>query len=166
MTVKEVHKDTSSLTMVVTAEFRSTVERVWQLWADPRQLERWWGPPTYPATVVEHDLVAGGVVRYFMTGPAGDKHHGWWHVVAADAPHTLEIQDGFADDSGAPDPDLPSTAMRMALAEEGGVTQMVITSTFSNRDAMEQLIAMGMEEGLLAAMSQMDAIIAVASIGA
>ena len=33
-----------------------------------------------------------------MTGPDGDKHHGWWEVVAVDPPHRLELEDGFADD--------------------------------------------------------------------
>lgn len=77
MTVKSVLRDERALTMTVSAEFDATVERVWQLWADPRKLERWWGPPTHPATVVEHSLVAGGRVTYFMTGPAGERFHGW-----------------------------------------------------------------------------------------
>ena len=50
MTVTAVRKDPDALTMTLTAEFEASPERVWQLWADPRQLERWWGPPTYPAT--------------------------------------------------------------------------------------------------------------------
>src|SRR5829696_5019849 len=159
MTLKDVKKDPENLTMVVTAEFNAPVERVWQLWADPRQLERWWGPPTYPATVVDHDLAPGGTVNYFMTGPEGDKSHGYWRVIAVDAPHSLEVQDGFADDAGAPNPDLPTTTMRVVLSEQGGVTQVVTTSTFPNREAMEQLVNMGMEDGLRAAMAQMDEIV-------
>ena len=160
MTVKDVQKDPTTLTMVVTAEFDAPVERVWQLWADPRQLERWWGPPTYPATVVDHDLVPGGTVRYFMTGPEGDKHGGWWRILAVDAPRSLEVEDGFADETGTPNPDMPSTTMRVVLSAEGGVTQMVMTSTFPSLEAMEQLLDMGMEEGLRAAMAQMDDILA------
>ena len=160
MTVKDVQKDPATLTMVVTAEFDAPVERVWQLWADPRQLERWWGPPTYPATVVDHDLVPGGTVSYFMTGPEGDKNGGWWRILAVDAPHLLEVHDGFADDTGAPNPDIPTMTMRVVLSEEGGVTQVVITSTFPSPEAMEQLINMGMEEGLRASMAQMDEILA------
>jgi uncharacterized protein YndB with AHSA1/START domain len=133
---------------------------VWQLWADPRQLERWWGPPTYPATVVAHDLVPGGTVNYFMTGPEGDKSHGYWRVLAVDAPRSLEVQDGFADDTGSPNPELPTTTMRVVLSEKGGVTQVVTTSTFPSREAMEQLVNMGMEDGLRAAMAQMDEILA------
>ena len=160
MTVKDVTKDPETLTMVVTAEFAATVERVWQLWADPRQLERWWGPPTYPATVVDHDFVPGGTVNYFMTGPEGDKSHGWWRILAVDPPHLLEIQDGFADDSGVPKPDMLSMTMRVVLSEEGGVTQMVTTSSFPSLEAMQHLENMGMEEGLRAAMAQMDEILA------
>ncbi len=56
MTVTAVRKDPQRLTLTVEAEFDASVERIWQLWADPRKLERWWGPPTYPATFTKHDL--------------------------------------------------------------------------------------------------------------
>ena len=69
MTVTAVHKDPDALTMTLTAEFDASPERVWQLWADPRQLERWWGPPIYPATFTRHDLAPGSRVEYHMTGP-------------------------------------------------------------------------------------------------
>ena len=39
MTVTAVRKDPERLTMTLDAEFDATPERVWQLWADPRQLE-------------------------------------------------------------------------------------------------------------------------------
>lgn len=160
MTVKEVHKDAAALTMVVTAEFSASMERVWQLWADPRKLERWWGPPTFPATVVDHDLVPGGTVSYYMTGPEGEKFHGWWRVLAVDPPHSIEVEDGFADDSGNPNPDMPTTIMRVVLSEEDDVTRMTMTSTFPSHEAMEQLVNMGMEEGLRSALEQMDQILA------
>jgi uncharacterized protein YndB with AHSA1/START domain len=60
MSVISVEKDPESLTMTVTAELDATPQRAWQLWADPRQFEQWWGPPEYPVTVVDHDLGAGG----------------------------------------------------------------------------------------------------------
>lgn len=48
MTVTRVDKDYDRLTITFVADFDAPVERVWQLWADPRQLERWWGPPSMP----------------------------------------------------------------------------------------------------------------------
>ena len=48
MSVVSVEKDFDSLSLTLVADFDAPIERVWQLWADPRQLERWWGPPTPP----------------------------------------------------------------------------------------------------------------------
>jgi len=159
--VTSVDKNPETLTMTVTAEFDAPVDRVWQVWAAPRRLERWWGPPTYPATVVDHDLTPGGRVTYFMTGPEGDKHRGWWRVLAAEPPHRLEFDDGFADDGGNPDPALPTTRAVVTLEEQaGGRTRMQITSTFPSKEAMEQLLAMGMEEGISAAIGQIDQLLA------
>ena len=157
MTVKSVHKDPDAKTMTITAEFDAPVERVWQLWENPRQLERWWGPPTYPATFVEHDFTPGGVVTYFMTGPEGDRARGWWRVIAIDPPHHLEFEDGFADSAGNPNPDMPTTTICVELSErpEAG-TRMTIETTFRSLEAMEQLVAMGMEEGMTAAVGQID----------
>jgi uncharacterized protein YndB with AHSA1/START domain len=161
MPVTDVRKDTDKLTLTITAEFEAPVERTWQLWADPRQLERWWGPPTYPATVVHHELVPGGAVNYFMTGPEGDKHGGWWRIVSVDAPRALVFEDGFSDDNGQPNNDMPVTASTVTLSDrDGGGTRMVITAKFPSAEAMQQMVQMGMEEGLREAMGQIDAILA------
>jgi len=161
MTVTAVHKDTDARLMTITAEFTATPERVWQLWADPRQLERWWGPPGYPATVTAHDLRPGGRVAYHMTGPTGDQPAGWWEVVEVNPPNTLVFHDGFADEHGQPNPDFPVTTARVTIAGIGdGRTRMSIQSHFPDDQAMEKILAMGMEEGMKLAMGQIDAILA------
>ena len=156
MSVTSIEKDTEALTMSITAEFDAPIDRVWQMWENPRYLERWWGPPTYPATVVDHDLTPGGTVTYFMTGPEGDKHGGYWRVTAVDAPRGLEFEDGFADDAGTPNPEMPTTLTRVSLREQAGGTRMAIVTTFPNLPAMEQMIAMGLEEGITLAIGQID----------
>lgn len=102
MSVTSVDKNTDDLTITLIADFDAPIARVWQLWADPRLLERWWGPPTYPATIESHELTPGGEVTYFMTAPDGGKHRGWWRVTAVDPPTALAFTDGFADADGTP----------------------------------------------------------------
>ncbi|MFG6298359.1 MULTISPECIES: SRPBCC family protein [Streptomyces] len=160
MSVTSLKKDLENLTLTLVADFSAPVERVWQLWADPRQLERWWGPPSYPATVEQHDLTPGGDVTYFMTGPEGDKYRGWWRVATVDAPTSLEFTDGFADQDGVPNADMPTTATRVTLTERDGGTRMEMLSVFDSRDQMEQLMKMGMEDGLREAAGQMDGLLA------
>ena len=161
MPITRVDKDVDGPTMTVVAEYDAPVERVWQLYADPRQLERFWGPPSWPATVVDHDLSPGGRVSYFMTGPDGEKSAGYWDVLEVEAPRRFVVDDGFADDSGTPNPGLPTTRMELELTERaGGGTTMTVVSTFASTEAMEQLIGMGMEDGMREAMGQIDGILA------
>lgn len=159
MTVTNVDKNTEARTLTITSEFEAPIERVWKIWSDPRQLERWWGPPTYPATFVDHDLTPGATVSYYMTGPEGDKHHGWWTILAVDEPNSLELEDGFSKETGEKD-DLPSMSMRVTLsAKPGGVTSMEIRTSYPSDEAMAQMIEMGMAEGMSAALGQVDALL-------
>jgi uncharacterized protein YndB with AHSA1/START domain len=146
--------------MRTAAEFDAPIDRVWQVWADPRQLERWWGPPTHPATVVDHDLTPGGKVTDFMTGPEGDRYHGWWQILTVDPPRHIEVIDGFADETGAVNNDMPTTTMRVTLASLSPArTAMEIESKFASLEAMEALVAMGMEQGMMEALGQIEGIL-------
>ncbi|RAE62045.1 SRPBCC domain-containing protein, partial [Burkholderia multivorans] len=88
MPVTETSHDEDTRTLTMVARFAAPPERVWDVYADPRQLERVWGPPTYPATVVDHELTPGGRVTYYMTSPEGERYYGLWEVTAGDAPHS------------------------------------------------------------------------------
>jgi uncharacterized protein YndB with AHSA1/START domain len=165
MSVTAVRKDTDNLTLTLDAEFDAPPERVWQLWADPRQLESWWGPPTYPATVTAHDLRPRGRVEYHMTGPEGDQPRGYWEILEADAPNRLVFRDGFAHADGTPNADLPLNEVRVSIDGIGdGRTRMSIQSVYPDAAAMEQLLNMGMEEGLKQAVGQIDAILAEGAV--
>ncbi|HSL76838.1 MAG TPA: SRPBCC domain-containing protein [Candidatus Limnocylindrales bacterium] len=167
MTVTAVRKDPDKLTMTLDAEFEASPERVWQLWADPRQLERWWGPPTYPATFTSLDLRAGGRALYYMTGPDGAATPpGYWEIVTAEPPRRLEMIDGFANADGTPNQDMPGPGeMHVTIEPIGdGRTRMTIESVFPDTATMEQLLAMGQEQGMIEAVGQIDAILAEASV--
>ena len=161
MTVTAVRKDPAALTLTVDAEFDASADRIWQLWADPRQLERWWGPPHWPATFTAHDLVPGGRVEYHMTGPNGDQPKGYWDITAVEPPHRLEFRDGFANADGSPNADMPVNTAHVTIEEIGaGRTRMSIQSMFPSTAALELQLSMGMEEGLTQAVGQIDAILA------
>ena len=162
MTVITSSRDVDALTLTIVATFDASVERVWQVWEDPRQLERWWGPPTWPATFVRHDFVPGGASRYYMTGPEGEKSRGWWTTTMIDAPRRLEFDNGFAGDDGEPDKGNEVEPMRMTVTLDtvDGVTRMTTVTAFASTEQLEQVLEMGMEEGMREAMGQIDALLA------
>ena len=154
MPVVEIHKDTKALTMKVVAQFAAPVARVWAAYADPRQLERFWGPPEWPATFERHDFKVGSAPVACMTGPNGEKSRGFWEFLSVEAPRSFEVKDGFLGPDGKPAPDMPTMRMRLHLEPQDGGTRMVTLTTFPSVEALVKLLAMGMEEGLKAAMSK------------
>lgn len=160
MTVVSIEQDKEGLNFTIVAEFSAPPARVWQIWSDPRQLEHWWGPPTWPATFERHELTPGGSSSYYMTGPEGEKPRGWWKVRSVDEPRSLEFDDGFSTNDGAPDPNMPTIRIRVELDEHGAGTRMTIRSSFETLEQMQQLVDMGMVEGMSAAMGQIDDVLA------
>ena len=160
MPVTDVQQDLDNLTLTITAEFAAPVERIWQVYADPRQLEKVWGPPTYPATVVDHDLRPGGRITYFMTGPEGDKHAGYWEVTAVDEPAGFTFRDGFADLDFTPNPDLPVSTNVYTFTSHDGGTRAVYVSTFESAEGLQKVLDMGIVEGATSAINQIDELIA------
>jgi uncharacterized protein YndB with AHSA1/START domain len=160
MTAPSVHKDPESMTMTISMELDATVERAWQLWADPRQLEQWWAPPSHPMTMVEFDLTPGGRLTHYFTGEDGEKHHGVWAVIAADPPTRLELADADTDAEGVPNDGNAMTNMVVTLTErKGNRTLMAVELHFVSVEGMEQVAAAGMEDGMVDAMGRVEAIL-------
>jgi uncharacterized protein YndB with AHSA1/START domain len=159
LSVTSVDTDYANLMFTLIADFDAAIERVWDLWSDPRKLERWWGPPTHPATFEKHDLTPGGEVTYVMTGPDGATR-GAWRVTAVNSPTSLEFTDAFADQDGRRIADMPVITVRVRLTERDGGTRMEMHLKFESREDMEKLMSTGIVEGLQQAVSQIDAILA------
>jgi uncharacterized protein YndB with AHSA1/START domain len=148
------------MTVTVDAEFDAPVERVWQLYADPRQLEQWWNPPGVPLTITDHDLSAGGMVQAHLTTPDGHKVHAYWRITAVDAPRSMAWEDGFLDDNLEPNPDAPLSTMHLTLVERaGGGTIMTIVAGFASAEAMQEYLDMPIEEHMRITVGQAEALI-------
>lgn len=164
MTVISSVKDAEVLRLTVVAEFTASPERVWNVWEDPRKLERWWGPPTYPATFTRHDFRVGGESRYYMTGPDGDTPHGWWRVTGLEKPSRLDFDSGLAGDDGEPVPDVAPMPSFVTFEPIDGGTRMTGVTNFTNEAQMETMLAMGMKEGMEQAIGQIDGLLSSATV--
>ena len=160
MPVISVEKNLDLLTITIIAEFAVPLRRLWDAYTDPRQIERFWGPPTYPATFLRHDATTGGRSVYKMTGTEGEEHYGCWEWISAQAPDTFEVADSFADSNGEPNTDLPTTRMNFDFEATDSGSRLVTTSRFDSLEHLEQLLEMGMLEGAREAMSQIEPVLA------
>lgn len=160
MPITSVTKNPAALTMTVVADFPVPLHRLWDAYADPRQLELFWGPPTYPARFTRHDMVAGGRSDYTMTGPEGDVSRGYWEFLDVQPLASFEVRDGFANPDGTANGEMPSMRMVFRFAATDTGSQVATITYFGSPEDLDQLIGMGMEEGMRAAMGQMDDVLA------
>ncbi|MFT4199602.1 SRPBCC family protein [Gordonia sp. (in: high G+C Gram-positive bacteria)] len=158
MPVIDVTPDPENCTLTMTARFDAPVERVWQIYADPRQLEQVWGPPTYPATFVRHELRPGGMMHYFMTSPEGDKFPGFWEITAVDEKTSFDFDDGFALDADdfTPNLDLPVSKNVYRFTADGDGTRAEYRSVYATAGDLQKVLEMGMVEGATGAINQID----------
>jgi uncharacterized protein YndB with AHSA1/START domain len=160
MPITAVTSDADALTLTLIGDYPVPVERLWEAWSDPRQLERFWGPETWPATFIRHDMVPGGRSHYFMTGPDGTTAHGCWRFVAVDRGRRFEVEDGFAHEDGRPNEEMPTTRMVVTFERTPTGSRFTAASRFPSLEAMEELVEMGMVEGLQSAVGQLDDVLA------
>jgi uncharacterized protein YndB with AHSA1/START domain len=159
MPLTSVTKDAAKLALTVVGDYPVPQKRLWEAFADPRQLERFWGPPAFPATFTRHDFKAGGRAEYFLTLPEGKKWNGSWKFTAVHPISSFEAHDG---EDNAEDQNMPAS-MKFAFETTPTGSRVTIVTQFSSIEAMEQTIP-GMEEGLRAAMPQLDALLAEPSV--
>ncbi len=160
MPVTDITTDAENLTMTIVADFAAPLERVWAAYSDPRQLERFWGPPTWPATFTSFDQTVGGRANYTMHGPRGETSSGSWEFLRVEAPHRFEVLDSFTDEEGKPLEGFPSMRMSFEFTSTDAGTRMLGTTYFDSLEALEQVVEMGAIEGTRQAMSQIDAVLA------
>lgn len=160
MPITSINSDAASLTLTVVGDYPVPVDRLWEAWADPRQLEKFWGPETWPATFTRHDMSVGGRSEYYMTGPDGTKSRGWWRFVTVESGRMFEVEDGFSNEDGTPNDDMPSMRMIFNFESTAEGSRYTGVTHFSSVEAMEELVKMGMVEGMESALGQLDSVLA------
>jgi len=147
-------KDRAGKTLTITADLSTDAEGAWALWADPRVLEGWWGPPEHPCRVTHFDLQPGGSVTYAMTGPDGTIYPGWWQVLAVEQPVTMTIRDGFGSSPDEASPEMPISTSTVTFREVSDGIRMTITSSYKSVDEFDRALSLDMENGFMSALGQ------------
>jgi uncharacterized protein YndB with AHSA1/START domain len=160
MPVTDIITDENNLSLTIIADFPHPVARVWQAYTDPRQLERFWGPPTYAATFTEWDHRVGGRALYHMTGPRGEKSYARWDFLEIEPERSFAVADFFADETGTPTPGMPTMRMDFVFEPTAEGTRLTAGSAFDSREALRTVLQMGVVEGTSLAMGQIDGVLA------
>ncbi|NLE98933.1 MAG: ATPase [Propionibacterium sp.] len=159
MPVTAVTTDPLAHSLTLTADYAAPPERVWRAFTDPRQLERFWGPPGWPARFGRFELEVGGRAVYTMHGPSGDQSSGTWEFITIRPHEQLEMTDAFSDAEGTVDAAMPVSRIRITFSPGGAGTTVKVLTEFDSLEALEQVVGMGAIEGSTMAFNQLDAVL-------
>lgn len=159
MPVTDIALDPDALTMTLVADADVPVDRLWRAFTQPRQIERFWGPPGWPATFRDFDFTVGGRAIYYMTSPTGERHYGAWEFTDIRPNEGFEAIDAFIDEAGTVNDGLPASRMTFSFTPTDTGSRLELVTHFASLDGLEQSLAMGMREGIRLAMGQLDAVV-------
>jgi uncharacterized protein YndB with AHSA1/START domain len=149
-------KDLENKRITVEREFNAPRERVWKAWTDVTELEKWWAPKPYKAVTESFEFREGGHWHYYMLSPEGEKSWCFVGYESIDAENSFSVDNGFADEKGNPDPNMPNMHWRTEFVDADGKTKVTATITFASQAEMQKIIDMGFEGGFTMGLNQLD----------
>jgi len=152
-------KDEKNATLTIERVFPAPRHRVWQAFTDAAILDQWWAPKPWKAETITMDFRVSGHWHYAMKGPDGETHYGRTNYLEIEPERFYRAHDVFADASGAANESLPQQRFDTTFTAEEGATRVVVVSRYASLADLEQIIAMGMQEGLTMAQDQLEALL-------
>jgi uncharacterized protein YndB with AHSA1/START domain len=126
-TTSELMESAAASEIVISRVFAAPREMVWDAWADPWQVGRWWGPKGFRSTITEMDQRAGGMWRLVMHGPDGANYPCEMEFLEF-VPRERVLYRTRGGKEGAPVEQFDTT---MTFEEEGAGTRLTIRMVFA-----------------------------------
>ena len=162
----KVTKDFDNKTLIIERTFDAPRARVWDAYAKPELFSKWWGPEGWETSVKEFDFIPGGKNHYAMK--CVDKNQGEWFGQESwglmlfeniSAPDSFTYKDYFSDAEGTLKNDMPIMTITMNFVEEDGKTKMTCSGVVGSKEQLEQLVNMGMIEGMTSTLDKLEAFV-------
>jgi uncharacterized protein YndB with AHSA1/START domain len=136
----------------LTRTFDAPRQLVWDAHTKPELIRRWLlGPPGWTMPVCDVDLRVGGRFHYEWLGEGGKTMalDGIYRVV--EEPGRIADTQTFDEDwtNGPADTD-------MVLTENSGVTEMILTITYTNQQTRDLVVSSPMMDGMEAGYERLD----------
>ncbi len=148
--------DKPNSTLTITREFAANRQLVWDCYTKSRYLEQWFAPKPFTAKTKSMDFRVGGHWHYAMVDPDGNEYWGYTAYLTVSPIDGYTSLDGFSDASGTLNPALPRARWDVSFMDAKGHTQVQIIVTYDSLADLEQVIQMGMQEGLTSTLERLD----------
>lgn len=149
-------EDLENATLTITRSFSAPLAKVWDAFTKPELLDQWWAPLPWKTKTHEMKFEEGGFWKYTMNGPEGDSHACRMNYDEIVHQEKYTGSDYFCDDKFQIKDDMPGSTNVVSFMELDGRCEVVMISDFGTVEALQQVIKMGMKEGLTMAQDQLE----------
>lgn len=133
--------ETSETSLIIQRTFDSPRERVFDAWTDPDQVDQWWGPDGFTTVTDEMDATPGGVWKFEMVGPGGEKYQNRIAYEKVERPERLTYTHGSADDSEQ------FQATVTFDERDDSTTELTMEMEFPSASELDEAVEFGAVEG-------------------
>jgi uncharacterized protein YndB with AHSA1/START domain len=148
--------DKENKTITIKREFAAELPLVWNAYTKSEIMDLWWAPKPWKTKTKSQDFREGGHWHYAMVGPEGETHWCWADYLKIKPQKHYSGLDGFADEAGNINKELPQSAWSVDFTNLGEKTLVNYVITFPDLAQLETTIQMGFKEGMTMAMENLD----------
>jgi uncharacterized protein YndB with AHSA1/START domain len=143
----------------MTRTFEAPRALVFRAFAEPELLAQWWGPQDWNTTIHAFEFRPGGRWHYLMTGPENMESWGIAVFREITAPERILYTDAFSDAQASVIP--PEMEISVTFeAAAANRTRLVTRTTFATGGDRDEVVAMGVEEGMNSSNDRLEALLA------
>ena len=153
-----VDKENNSLT--IKREFQAGRQLVWDCYTKSELLNQWFAPSPLTTKTKSMDFREGGHWIYAMVDPDGKEYWGRNDYIEIRPIDFYSAWDGFCDDNGTLDPNLPRASWNATFTDIGQNTLVENIVKYNSLADLETVLQMGMKEGLESTLERLDALLA------
>jgi uncharacterized protein YndB with AHSA1/START domain len=148
--------DRANGALTISREFDAKRQLVWDCHTKRELLDRWFAPKGLTTRTKYMDFREGGFWHYAMITPDGQHFWNRLDYLTIDPIDSYAAMDGFSDEAGTVNPDMPRSRWEVAFSSAGVRTLVTTVVQYDSADGLQKAIDMGLEGGMASTMERLD----------
>jgi len=157
----DFNADRAKGTLTIAREFDAGRQLVWDCHTKQDLLDQWFAPKGLTTKTKHMDFRSGGYWHYAMVTPDGQSFWNRLDYLAIAPIDTYTAMDGFCDEGGVVNPDMPRSKWNVAFTDVGNRTVVTTVVQYDSPDDLQKAIDMGLEGGMASTMERLDELLVV-----
>ena len=143
-------------TLTIRREFEAERPLIWDCYTKRELLDQWFAPAPLTTKTKSMDFREGGHWHYAMVEPGGTEYWGYTSYVKIRPIDYYTTLDAFSNADAEINEDLPRAEWLVTFTDKGENTLVETVVTYKSLSDLEQVVQMGMEQGMAATLQKLD----------